>query len=181
MKNAMTLSNLLSVTRIILAPVIVLLVVAGNLSILIAFIVFFAAGLTDYFDGYLARKLNTKSALGAFIDPLADKVLIFSAFFAFYLINQIDLWMVIAIVARDVIVTVLRIIMLQSGCQLITSQAAKWKTAVQFFAVTVLFTLNICAPLHLNTPIIPITMYAVVGFTIWTGITYFIPVGKSKS
>jgi len=184
MKSTITLSNLLSVSRIILAPIIILLMFAGNMSLITAFILFLAASLTDYFDGYLARKFNTKTLFGAFVDPLADKVLLFGAFFAFYLIKQIDLWMVTAIVARDIVITMLRIIMLKSGCQLITSQSAKWKTAVQFFAIYILFILTMlkhCTVIPIpqiidfcsTYSIIPIMMYAVVGFTIWTGITYF--------
>ena len=119
MKKAITLSNLLSLSRVILSPGVVYLMLAGKAHLFIAFVIFVLASITDFFDGYAARRYNTQSPLGAFLDPLADKVLIFSTFFGFYLLDLVALWMVVAIVLRDVGITILRITMLKQGRQLV--------------------------------------------------------------
>jgi len=71
------------------------------------------------------------SSFGTFFDPLADKIFIGAAFFAFAALDLLELWMVIVIVARDIITTVLRIIADRKGRPVVTSRLAKWKTAIQ--------------------------------------------------
>lgn len=167
----MTISNLLSISRIIVGPVIVLLTMGSyHLS---AFVLFLLASTTDYLDGHFARRYKTISKVGAFIDPFADKILIFCAFFAFYLLKHVALWMVLVIVLRDILVTSLRIIMIHNGSQLVTSQSAKLKTAAQFTAVFILFISLLTQNNFLQT-ITPSMMYLVVVITCWTGVTYFL-------
>ena len=66
--------NFITITRILLAPIIFIFLIFGNY--LVCIILFFLAGLTDYFDGYLARKYNAESQIGEILDPIADKILI---------------------------------------------------------------------------------------------------------
>src|SRR5690606_3314818 len=87
--------------------------------------------LTDWYDGWLARKFNYITSWGKFWDPLADKILTSSAFVGFVLIGIIDLWMVIIILLRDFLITGLRAYADYKGKSFATSKYAKWKTFIQ--------------------------------------------------
>ena len=102
-----------------------------------ALLVFILASVTDAYDGYYARKYNVESEIGNFLDPLADKILVSSAFISFYLLDLIDMWMVILILSRDIFITALRLIMKRNGYTLKTSRIAKSKTAVQLSLIIV--------------------------------------------
>ena len=93
--------------------------------------VFLVAALSDWYDGWYARRHNAMSSFGRFFDPLADKVLISAAFFAFVFLDILSLWMVLVIVGRDVIVTILRVVADRKRQPVVTSRLAKWKTALQ--------------------------------------------------
>jgi len=88
--------------RIISVPVIFWLLVTGQSKI--AFYVFVCAGLSDGIDGYLAKRFNWTSELGAYLDPLADKLLLVSIFIALGVRNELPLWLVIAVVSRDILI-----------------------------------------------------------------------------
>lgn len=128
----MTIPNQLTVARIILTPVFAVMFLSDNLTIhQWSLFVFFVAAITDWYDGWLARKFNYMSELGKFLDPLADKILISTAFLVFVMINMLDLWMVIIIIARDLVVTVLRIVAEIKKLKISTSYIAKVKTFIQ--------------------------------------------------
>ena len=93
--------------------------------------IFFIASATDAYDGYYARKYNQITPEGKFLDPLADKILVLSAFISFAYINIIDFWMVGIIIFRDLFVTGLRFIMSSRGFEFVTSKLSKYKTAFQ--------------------------------------------------
>ncbi|HNO21780.1 MAG TPA: CDP-alcohol phosphatidyltransferase family protein, partial [Leptospiraceae bacterium] len=93
---------------------------------------FIAASITDYFDGYLARKWDQTTEFGKFLDPLADKILIQGALVSFlFLDSQIEIWMVASIVLRDILITALRSVGIANGTEVKTFVLAKWKTAFQ--------------------------------------------------
>ncbi len=89
------------------------------------------ASITDAYDGYYARKYDQITPEGKFLDPLADKILVSSAFISFALMGIIEPWMVILIIFRDLFVTGLRMAMERKGLSLVTSTIAKAKTATQ--------------------------------------------------
>ena len=93
--------------------------------------IFIIASITDAYDGYYARKYNEITTEGKFLDPLADKILVSSAFISFALLNIIDFWMVGIIIFRDLFVTGLRMAMEQKGMTMVTSMIAKLKTSAQ--------------------------------------------------
>jgi CDP-diacylglycerol--glycerol-3-phosphate 3-phosphatidyltransferase len=101
------------------------------------FIVFFIAVLTDWYDGWHARKYKSITNFGIFIDPLADKVLTSFAFYFFYISGIMPLWMLIIIILRDIFVTLLRSYDEYKGMTMKTSYAAKIKT---FLQMTYIFT-----------------------------------------
>jgi CDP-diacylglycerol--glycerol-3-phosphate 3-phosphatidyltransferase len=128
----MTLPNQLTILRIILSPVFLFcflseVVWMKQLSIAIYII----AALTDWYDGWLARKFNYITSWGKFWDPLADKILTSSAFIGFAIVDLIPWWMVSIIVGRDLLITLLRIFSDLKNYQFTTSYYAKWKTMLQ--------------------------------------------------
>jgi len=98
----MTIPNLLTLLRIFLTPVLVWLLLEGRFGT--AFFVFFVAGMTDALDGLLARLLNQKSRFGAYIDPLADKILLMTSFVILGYIGMIPRWLVIIVISRDMMI-----------------------------------------------------------------------------
>jgi len=129
-----SLPNILSSLRILLAPLFLYLylkggLIWGGLSIL----VFTIAAITDYFDGHYARKYEIESPLGVFLDPLADKVLTFSAFIVLPFVDptQFPWWAIILIIIRDVFMTGLRIYANKKKMPMKTRYTAKTKTTIQ--------------------------------------------------
>ena len=96
-----------------------------------ALVIFIIASITDAYDGYYARKYDQVTPEGKFLDPLADKILVSSAFISFAIIGVIDYWMVVLIIFRDLFVTGLRMAMNRKGLELVTSNIAKAKTIIQ--------------------------------------------------
>ena len=132
----MSLPNQLTVLRILLTPVIIsLLVIESYETRAWALGLFVLASLTDWYDGYFARKYKSVSAWGKFLDPLADKILVLSTFFAFAATGEVALWMVLVIAGRDVMITALRIYSMRTNQPLATSSFAKWKTASQMAVI----------------------------------------------
>jgi len=132
----MNLPNALTIFRVILTPIFIYLLFSSSMySNLYALIIFILASVTDAFDGYYARKYNIETEFGNFLDPLADKILVSSAFISFYLLDLIKLWMVVVILSRDFFITCLRIVMKKNGQSLKTSRIAKSKTAVQLILI----------------------------------------------
>ena len=101
-------------------------------------IVFIVACVTDSYDGYYARKYNQVTTEGKFLDPLADKILVSSAFISFSLLGIIEFWMVGLILFRDLFVTGLRMAMEQNGKTMVTSIIAKFKTSAQMLIITII-------------------------------------------
>lgn len=128
----MTLPNQLTILRIILTPVFLYLFLSKDpLLIQISLIVFFVAALTDWYDGWLARKFNYITDWGKFWDPLADKILTSTTFLGFVFVGLLEWWMVVLIIFRDLIITLLRIYAENRGYNFVTSYYAKWKTVLQ--------------------------------------------------
>ena len=128
----MTLPNQLTILRIILTPVFLILFLLDDPTMKqISVIVFILAALSDWYDGWLARKFNYITEWGKFMDPLADKILTSSAFVGFVLINLVELWMVAIILVRDFSITILRAYADKKGFVFTTSYYAKWKTLLQ--------------------------------------------------
>ena len=125
----MNLPNLLSLLRIILTPLFIIFLFSDDR--LLALIIFAVAAITDAYDGHLARKYNQITPQGKFLDPLADKILVLSAFFSFAFIGIIDFWMVGIITFRDMFITGLRWIISNKGFEFVTSKLSKYKTAFQ--------------------------------------------------
>ena len=150
---------------------------------LFALLVFVIAAITDAYDGHLARKYNQVTPEGKFLDPLADKILVISAFISFAIIGIIDYWIVGIIIFRDLFVTGLRLIISSSGFEFVTSKLSKYKTAFQLtiIIVTLLFMAIEGLDISIFIPTLEIikqyriiyllTMFTAI-FTVYTGIIY---------
>ena len=147
----MNLANKLTMLRVLLVPVFIILMIINSFwTSILALLVFIAASITDYFDGVIARKQNMITTFGIFLDPLADKLLVTSAFISFvgiYTLN-IPAWMVICIIAREFIITGLRSIAASKNIIIPASMAGKVKTTSQMIAIiTILVILVVNATL----------------------------------
>jgi len=125
--------------RIVLAFLFVALIYPQGIGFKIAAsIVFIIAALTDYWDGYYAKKLNIITNFGKIMDPIADKVLILSAFFVFAQIEIIDLWMVVLIALREIYITVWRLINIRNKVFVAAEKLGKLKTVMQISAIIII-------------------------------------------
>ncbi len=97
----MNIPNTITLIRVVLIPFFINLMIYGYYRE--ALIVFLVAGVTDALDGMIARLTKTKSELGAFLDPMADKLLVVSSFVTMALLDKLPIWLVIIVVSRDVI------------------------------------------------------------------------------
>ena len=141
----MNLPNSLTVFRILLAPLMIWIIINPNFFTSQGFheswvayfagLIFVIASVTDFFDGYIARKWNQSSTLGAILDPLADKMLIIGAFLALLSIGEISIWAVYIILIRELFISGLRINAISEGLDISASWSGKVKTVVQMFAI----------------------------------------------
>lgn len=176
--------NQLTFFRIILTPIFIFIIIENTArSRFLATLLFFLAALTDWYDGYIARRLSQTSRLGQFMDPLADKILVSGALATFAYMNYAYTWMVVVIVGRDFLITFLRSYALYHGKSIITSTFAKWKTFLQMaFLVILLIYINIpgLPDLRLDSAENPwllwttLTLSVVVILTVLSGIHYLV-------
>ncbi len=135
----MNLPNALTLSRIILALVLVFLLQGrtetGNI---LAFIVFAGASITDFYDGHIAKCRGLVSNFGKIMDPVADKILLLSAIGVLAYLGMVEWWMLSVIAAREILVTASRLIAMSKGQVLAAEQAGKIKTVVQIVAVSVI-------------------------------------------
>lgn len=136
----MNLPNQLSVLRICLTPVyLYLLSIPSHTSKFISLIVFGIAALTDYYDGYIARKFGHITKWGQFLDPFADKVLILAGFFKFACMGYYPIAFVWMMLSRDILVTVIRMVTAKQKHMIKTMFIAKVKTFGQFILLVFIF------------------------------------------
>jgi cardiolipin synthase (CMP-forming) len=98
----LSIPNLITLARILLVPVVVWAITAGEMKI--AFLLFLAAGVSDAVDGFLAKRFGMQTELGAYLDPLADKAMIVSIYIALGIADVIPRWLVILVVSRDIMI-----------------------------------------------------------------------------
>jgi cardiolipin synthase len=134
-----TLPNLLTLSRIVIIPVFMAAFYLDSpLSNWLAVALFCVAGITDFFDGYFARRNGQMSKLGQFLDPVADKLLVVAALFMLVAFDSIDRFTLIAaviIMCREVLVSGLREFLADVRVSVPVTQLAKWKTGVQLVAI----------------------------------------------
>lgn len=182
----MNLPNKLTLLRILLIPffMVVLLYPSdwGQLTLLestilyhylLGAVIFAMASFTDWIDGYLARKQNLVTNFGAFADPVADKMLTMTAFIVLVELNLAPAWVVSLIVMRELAVTGLRLIVVETGGKVLSAaMPGKIKTTTQMLAI--LFLLLDDFPLAwTGLPLGTIVLYIALFFTVYSGVDYF--------
>ncbi len=167
----MNLPNALTLSRIFLVPVLVA-VLLTKYDVRIAAAIFLAASLTDLLDGYFARKRGQVTTLGVLLDPVADKLLISSAFISLVQLqpDYVPAWMVVIIIGREFAVSGLRSIASTQGFTINASGKGKIKMVTQVAAITLLILGNENPIFH---RVGGIALYFVVLFAIWSAVEYF--------
>lgn len=182
----MNLPNKLTFLRLLLIPFFILLTAIPfdwgtiellgsqmDVAILLAALIFIVASITDWLDGYIARRDNLVTNFGKFADPLADKLLVASALIMLIELGKAPAWVVVLIIAREFAVTGLRLLLVeQGGTVLAAAWPGKIKTVTQIFAI--IFLLVNDFPLGwTGLPIGSILLYVSLAFTIYSGYDYF--------
>ena len=137
----MNTPNKLTVARMILVPFFVLFILTGwggEANRYISLTLFVVASVTDWFDGYLARKNNLVTNFGKFMDPLADKLLVCSAMICMIDLKRLPAWFVIIIIAREFIISGFRLIAAENGIVIAANYWGKFKTASQMIMIILL-------------------------------------------
>lgn len=184
----MNLPNKITMVRIFIIPAIIIIyyidelnfvmvsnITADNIIICLLFIV---ASISDFFDGYFARKYNLVTTFGKFADPLADKLLVMTALLILQDMNVVPMWIVLLILAREFIVTGIRLLAVEKGKVIAASKLGKYKTAFTMVAIIVLFFYQsyiLILPLfNINIETLGmILLYISLGLTLISGVDYF--------
>ncbi len=178
-RETLNLPNTITLLRIGVVPFLfILLSEPGPFWSLIISILFVIASITDFFDGYFARKYQMITTMGKFLDPIADKIIVNTAMILLIPIGRIPAWIVAITIIRDLIVDVIRSIASSEGIYIQASILGKQKTVTQIIAVTALI-------IHysifgINAHIVgTVVLYIALLLTIYSGIDYFIKLYKS--
>lgn len=183
----MNIANRLTIARIVMIPLFLLImcfpkdilgmvnVFHSTLSVswVLAMIIFTIASITDFLDGYLARKYHLITNFGKFADPLADKLLVMTAFITLVGACVIPMWIVAIIVCRELAVTGLRLLLVNDGEVLAAAWPGKVKTATQMLAIIFLLIDDFPVkglPFSIGTILVYICLVA----TIYSGVDYFV-------
>lgn len=188
----MNLPNKLTLIRIIMIPIFIVLLSCSinmgaviwlgttiQITRIVAAIVFAIACVTDFLDGQIARKQNLVTNFGKFADPLADKMIVMSAFIILVSFGYVPAWVAAIIVCRELAVTGLRLIVIENDGQVI---AAAWpgkiKTFSQMIAIILLLMNDFIYIWGTNIGLGTVLLYICLFFTIYSGVEYFV---KSRS
>lgn len=140
-QDIVNIPNLLTLGRIILIPAVCYLLYQGTPeACFFAFCFFWVASVTDWLDGYIARRQNLVSLTGKFLDPLADKLLVIAVLVMLVGLDRLDSWIVIVLISRELTITGLRAMAASEGMVIAAGQGGKLKTAFQMIALIGLIT-----------------------------------------
>lgn len=137
----LNLANKLTLSRFVFSIIfVVLFYLDGDIYRILALILFVVAAVTDFVDGYVARSFNQITELGKLMDPLADKVLVFSALVLFCERGLVPGWLVILILSRDLMIGIFRAVAAQKGEVIAADKIGKLKTVVQMVSTVIMLT-----------------------------------------
>lgn len=186
----MNLPNKLTITRLVLVPIFVIVylfpydqfninlltlnVLSTKLTIVdvLSFLIFCIASITDYLDGYLARKNNLVTTFGKFIDPIADKLIVNTSILLLASINEISIIVPIIMISRDIIVDAIRLVASQKNVVLAASMLGKAKTMTQMIAICILLLKNVIFA-YFGIPMDQIMIWIATAISLISGIDYF--------
>ncbi|MBP5607575.1 MAG: CDP-diacylglycerol--glycerol-3-phosphate 3-phosphatidyltransferase [Lachnospiraceae bacterium] len=168
----MNLPNKLTILRVLLIPFYIFFLMtdlAGGASKWIALAIFVVASLTDFLDGYIARKYKLITNFGKFMDPLADKLLVCSAMICFVELGRMPSWIVVIIIAREFVISGFRLVAVEQGRVIAAGWWGKFKTAFTMFMV-IFMTIDIEALYYVTLAL----MYVSLALTIISLLDYLI-------
>ncbi len=135
-QELLALPNLLTYFRIVLIPAVVWFLWMGDrVSGFVAVLLYGMAAITDFIDGYIARKQHLVTVVGKFLDPLADKLLVISLLLVLMIQRRVPMWLVMIIIAREITITALRALASSEGLIIAAKPLGKYKTAFQMLAL----------------------------------------------
>ncbi|HMK36755.1 MAG TPA: CDP-diacylglycerol--glycerol-3-phosphate 3-phosphatidyltransferase [Desulfomonilaceae bacterium] len=171
------LPNFLTMGRLVLVPpIVILLFFEGRIPSAVAGGIFLVASLTDFFDGFVARRFEVESSFGRFLDPIADKVLVSSALIMLIALGRVQAWVVMLIITREVAVSALRALTKTWDTTLQPSPAGKLKAVLQFAALVPLiihYDYKFIVPINFHL-LGTVLLYAALVLTLWSGLDYFV-------
>jgi len=176
--SLVSLPNLLTYARIVAVPAVVLcFYIPGDAGRIIALVIFVAAAITDFFDGYLARAWQQQSALGRMLDPIADKLLVAASLLVLVADGTIagwSLWAAVIILSREILVSGLREFLGGVAVSVPVSRLAKWKTTFQMVALAFLLIGPAGEPAFAYTMEVGLSLLWLAAIlTLYTGYDYF--------
>ncbi len=169
------LPNSLTLFRIFLVPILVV-VLLTKYSNGLGLAIFLVAAITDYFDGYFARRMKKITRLGTLLDPIADKLLMSAAFISVVELGLARAWMVVIIIGREFAVSGLRAIAAQQGVTIAASPLGKTKLISQVVAIALLIVSYELGEFRFTSEI---ALWVVVLFSIVSGVDYFLKFARS--
>lgn len=168
------LPNLLTATRVLLIPVFISLShLPGTVGLLLSTIFFSLAAITDWADGYLARRHGLQTPFGRFFDPVADKLLVVSALTLLVDLERAPLFLVLLIVAREITIMGLREYMSGLGSGVPVSRLGKWKTGFQMTAIIMLLVQDGLFGISFHYSGL-VCLYLSTILTLWSGYYYLV-------
>jgi len=175
----MNLANIITIIRIILAPifVVILLTKMENKEI-IALIVFVIAAISDTIDGYIARKYNQITDLGKFLDPFADKLIVTSALLALVHLQIVETWVATVIILREILITGFRFYFLVNDAVFSASWLAKKKTLFQIVSLGILIVYERLPYPDIMFTAGTILLYFATFLTVYSGVEYILKYSK---
>ena len=174
-KGALNLPNLLTLSRIFLVPVFILIFSTPTVTrSWVAAFVFGIAALTDWFDGYLARRRAEVTTVGRLLDPIADKFLIVSGLILLVQFQRIAAWLAIIFIVREIIVTGIRAIAATEGVVISAAQLGKYKVILQVFGILILILQDVFILPLINLSLLGNgILYIALGLSLVSGVQYF--------
>jgi CDP-diacylglycerol---glycerol-3-phosphate 3-phosphatidyltransferase len=169
------LPNSLTLFRIFLVPFLVV-VLLTKFSDWVGLAIFLVAAITDYLDGYFARRMNKTTRLGALLDPIADKLLMSAAFISLVELGIARAWMVVIIIGREFAVSGLRSIAAQNGVTIAASPLGKTKTFTQVIAISLLIVAYELGEFRFTSEL---ALWLVMLFALVSGVDYFIKFARA--
>ncbi|QVK01948.1 CDP-diacylglycerol--glycerol-3-phosphate 3-phosphatidyltransferase [Mycoplasma mycoides subsp. capri] len=189
-QKTINLPNILTTIRILLVPIIIVLLLVDhymnglvftNFSKFAWFIsggIFIVASLTDFLDGWIARKYNLVTNFGKFFDPIADKLLVNATLILFSSLDVLPIWMTVVLILRDTFIDFIRMILSSKGITLAAGMGGKLKTTFQMIGLSLLFFVNLkifgWSEWDWQNQLVLIPMYIATFFSIYSGVIYFL-------
>lgn len=175
MNQLLTIPNVLTGLRFALVPVLIILfsITQTTTVEMATFVVFIVAAVTDFVDGWVARKYQIETVLGKLMDPLADKALVTTALIMLIPLGKIQAWVCLLIICREIIVTGFRGLAATTGKVVAADMTGKIKSNLQYFGLGFLiFPLGVL-PVPYQHEIGRLLIYASLALAIWSAVEYF--------